>query len=130
MVATTCDRLPRQETATLTGHQKYLHAVSHCPATGLMASASEDGSVRLWDARLKKACTATLVPSARSELARGKCGQWVGAACLTSDWVVSKYKFYVFSRVTKYQCESYICMYLLLNWWLIANMVVGGAMFI
>lgn len=77
----------RQETATLTGHQKYLHAVSHCPSTGLVASASEDGSVRLWDARLKKACTATLVPSARSELARGRCGQWVGAACLTSDWV-------------------------------------------
>ena len=85
-----CDRLPRQETATLTGHQKYLHAVSHCPSTGLVASASEDGSVRLWDARLKKACTATLVPSARSELARGRCGQWVGAACLTSDWVVRK----------------------------------------
>ena len=78
----------RHETATLTGHQKYIHAVSHCAATGLVASASEDGSVRLWDARIKKPCTATLVPSTRSELARSKCGQWVGAVCLTSDWVV------------------------------------------
>ena len=60
----------------------------------VVASASEDGSVRLWDARLKKPCTATLVPSARSELARGRCGQWVGAACLTSDWVVRKYNTY------------------------------------
>ena len=82
--------LYRDETATLTGHQKYIHAISHCPATGLVASASEDGSVRLWDARQRKPCTATLVPSTRSELARGKCGQWVGAVCLTSDWVVSK----------------------------------------
>ena len=100
MAVPICDRLPRQETATLTGHQKYLHAVSHCPSTGLVASASEDGSVRLWDARLKKACTATLVPSARSELARGRCGQWVGAACLTSDWVVRKV---LFSPVTTYK---------------------------
>ena len=80
--------LRRHETATLTGHQKYIHAASHCAATGLVASASEDGSVRLWDARIKKPCTATLVPSTRSELARSKCGQWVGAVCLTSDWVV------------------------------------------
>ena len=101
-----CDRLPRQETATLTGHQKYLHAVSHCPSTGLVASASEDGSVRLWDARLKKACTATLVPSARSELARGRCGQWVGAACLTSDWVVRKNKFYSVQLQSTPEIES------------------------
>ena len=79
------------------GHFSDVDCLTFHPNNNYVASGSSDRSVRLWDARLKKACTATLVPSARSELARGKCGQWVGAACLTSDWVVRKYEFYVFT---------------------------------
>ncbi len=40
--------------APLKGHDGYLHDISYCHQTKTLASASEDGSVKLWDLRNPK----------------------------------------------------------------------------
>lgn len=71
----------------LRGHGNYIHSVSHCPQSNMIASASEDGSVRLWDVRRKNPNTSTLVPSDKEPLCRPSLGKWVGAVSLNSDWL-------------------------------------------
>ncbi len=85
-------------------HGDFVHGVSLCPQTGLVASAGEDGLVCLWDRRAagaaggaaaagkKKAAAAagvrTLTPSSQKQLARPKLGKWVGAVALSGEWMV------------------------------------------
>lgn len=75
-------------TRSFSGHQEYVHAVmvpaaasgpSKLPSRAAhydAASASEDGSVRLWDVRQAEAA-AVLVPEAVPELARPKVGKFL-----------------------------------------------------
>lgn len=51
-------------------------------------SASEDGSVLLWDMRTRKAHN-KLEPYNNSKVSRPDIGKWVGAATLGDDWIVS-----------------------------------------
>ena len=52
-----------------------------------MASASEDGTARIWDIRTKSGQIATLNPSQNSNLNRAKLGSWLGAASLSGDFL-------------------------------------------
>lgn len=50
-------------------------------------SASEDGSVRLWDMR-QKSHTNTVQPHLSEKLMRPELGKWIGAAAINEDWLV------------------------------------------
>lgn len=59
-----------------------------------MVSASEDGSVNLWDTRIPKHhCQFT--PHTNERLARPDLGKWIGSATLSDDWIVSKSFSYI-----------------------------------
>nr|ACO15514.1 THO complex subunit 6 homolog [Caligus clemensi] len=83
----TYDLETREEILTLKGHDNYIHSASLCPVAGLIASGSEDGSVRLWDARKKNPQVNKLLPHKNEELSRPKLGKWIGAVALSSDWL-------------------------------------------
>lgn len=53
-----------------------------------LISASEDGSVLLWDMRTNRAHN-KLEPYNNSKVSRPDIGKWVGAASLGDDWIVS-----------------------------------------
>lgn len=53
-----------------------------------LASAGEDGSVRLWDLRTNEN-TNILQPHLVDKVARPKLGKWIGAVDFTEDWLVS-----------------------------------------
>lgn len=53
-----------------------------------LVSASEDGSVRLWDLRDKQ-ITNKILPHLNEKLCRPHLGKWVGAAALSDYWLVS-----------------------------------------
>ncbi|XP_055607626.1 THO complex subunit 6 [Uranotaenia lowii] len=67
------------------GHQDYIHCVSGCG--GKIATASEDGSVLLWDPRQNK-FTGKIEPHTRQQLNRSEFGKWQGTVSITDDWLV------------------------------------------
>jgi len=80
----------RAEVKILSGHADYVHSVD-CN-TGEdggpnIASAGEDGTVRLWDPRRNKAEVHCLTPSNETSLSRPKLGKYVAAVALSSDWL-------------------------------------------
>lgn len=52
-----------------------------------LVSASEDGTVRLWDLRDKQ-ITNKISPYLNDKLERPHLGKWVGAAALSDYWLV------------------------------------------
>ncbi len=76
-------------------------SVSYCHETEAIASASEDGTVRLWDAKKKKANVATITPSERPSLARPNLGKWVGAVSVTQDWIVSTNRWLLLMNIAR-----------------------------
>ncbi|XP_040576757.1 THO complex subunit 6 homolog [Lepeophtheirus salmonis] len=84
----TYDLETREELRVLSGHDNFIHSSSYCPVGGLIASGSEDGSVRLWDTRKKVAEVNKIEPYRNDELSRPKLGKWIGAVALSSDWLV------------------------------------------
>ncbi|XP_012272763.1 THO complex subunit 6 homolog [Orussus abietinus] len=70
---------------TFSGHEDYIHCLSI--SSDQLASASEDGSVRLWDLR-KKENTNVLRPHLIGKVARPKIGKWIGAVDFTDDWLL------------------------------------------
>ncbi|XP_063239066.1 THO complex subunit 6 [Bacillus rossius redtenbacheri] len=70
---------------TLSGHEDYVHCVDKF--RGQLASAGEDGCVKLWDTRQKE-CVASLQPHLKEKVARPELGKWVGAVALSEDWMV------------------------------------------
>ncbi|XP_014246386.1 THO complex subunit 6 [Cimex lectularius] len=67
------------------GHTDYIHSIT--TNEQIMASASEDGSVRLWDFR-QPGMTNMLEPSKDPKLSRPHLGKWIGDVDLTQDWMV------------------------------------------
>ncbi|GLH02264.1 hypothetical protein R5R35_002818 [Gryllus longicercus] len=67
------------------GHEDYIHCISHWG--NQLASASEDGSVKLWDLN-HKICSHTIQPHMNSKVARPDYGKWVGAVALNDDWML------------------------------------------
>lgn len=47
-------------TCTMTGHTGMVMAIDHCGRTGMLCSASDDGTVRLWDPRRPRALVQTV----------------------------------------------------------------------
>ena len=71
----------------LTGHENYIHCLDQCKVTGSLASASEDGTARIWDLRAKHGQVAILNPSDNQLLCRRRLGKWLGAASLSGDFL-------------------------------------------
>jgi WD40 repeat protein len=71
----------------LFGHENFIHSLSQCHTTGQLASASEDGTARIWDIRTKTGHVATLNPGENQNLKRAKLGNWLGAASLSGDFL-------------------------------------------
>ena len=53
-----------------------------------LVSASEDGTVRIWDMRQSSA-TNIITPHENDKLVRPELGAWMGAAAISDDWLVS-----------------------------------------
>lgn len=60
-----------------------------------LSSASEDGTVCLWDTKRAK-CVHTLVPHLEAKLSRPNLGKWLGAVALNEDWLVSLTQKFIF----------------------------------
>ena len=71
----------------LFGHENFIHSLSQCNTSGQLASASEDGTARIWDLRIKTGQVAVLNPSQNHNLCRTKLGNWLGAASLSGDFL-------------------------------------------
>lgn len=63
--------------------------ISMCFRNQQLISASEDGSVILWDTRTRTHQN-KLKPHTNSKVNRPDIGKWVGSAALHDDWIVSK----------------------------------------
>jgi len=70
-----------------TGHSDYIHSVDGNLAANQIASASEDGTVRCWDMRQKKA-TGKFEPYKKEQLNRPEFGRFQGTVSLCDDWLV------------------------------------------
>jgi len=78
----------RQLSSTLAGHTDYIHYVAAGKGEGdTLASASEDGTVRLWDQRKKEEVNC-LTPGEQSTLARPHLGKHISCAAVSSEWLV------------------------------------------
>nr|XP_018911210.1 PREDICTED: THO complex subunit 6 [Bemisia tabaci] len=70
---------------TFEGHLSYIHGISILGSS--VASASEDGSVRLWDIR-QSSVTACVEPFRNDSIARPSIGKWIGDVDLSEQWMV------------------------------------------
>lgn len=57
------------------------------PSGNQLATASEDGTVLIWDNRKPKPAH-TITPHSENKLRRPKLGKWVGAVAMNEDWLV------------------------------------------
>uniref|UniRef100_A0A914VQ27 THO complex subunit 6 n=1 Tax=Plectus sambesii TaxID=2011161 RepID=A0A914VQ27_9BILA len=71
---------------SFTGHSDYIHDVA-LRSEHEMASASEDGTVRLWDTRVN-GCVHTLKPADNQDCARNALGSWLGCVAVDGEWLV------------------------------------------
>lgn len=79
----------RLSSKPLLGHKGYLHSVEHCELSDIIASSSEDGSVRTWDRRLAKdPCITVIKPYQYTELQRPKLGSWISDVSICGDWLI------------------------------------------
>lgn len=71
---------------SFSGHTDYVHAIDGTPDTALY-SASEDGTIKIWDYRLKRS-TNQLEPYKDERLERVAFGKWQGTVSVTDDWLL------------------------------------------
>lgn len=71
--------------STFKGHTDFIHSV-HGKNQQLI-SASEDGTVMLWDTRTRRHEN-KIEPHTNSKVSRPDIGKWVGSASISDDWVV------------------------------------------
>lgn len=70
---------------SLKGHSGFIHSIHF--GDKQLVSASEDGTVRLWDLRHPSQPN-IIKPYMEERLARPDLGNWVGAAAINDDWLV------------------------------------------
>ena len=70
---------------TMEGHTGFIHSIHS--SDNQIVSASEDGTVRLWEMRQSSA-TSIMKPYENDKVARPEIGKWVGAANINDDWMV------------------------------------------
>lgn len=78
-----------EATKPMLGHTGYIHSVKYSPVNQLVATASEDGSIRTWDSRSPKPCSTILEPWKDSNLSRPKLGKWLGDVSINGEWIVT-----------------------------------------
>jgi WD40 repeat protein len=72
------DVATQQLVSRFAGHTAMLHAVAAVERAGLVATASEDGTCKLWDARAQGGCVQTVpVGELATALAVSECGNWL-----------------------------------------------------
>ncbi|KAL3856941.1 hypothetical protein ACJMK2_011743 [Sinanodonta woodiana] len=78
-----------QEVHCLQGHTDYVHAITK-KSDNECASASEDGTVRIWDCRSAGEASLILQPFKHEACARPEFGKWVGCVGVDSgnDWLI------------------------------------------
>ncbi|KAL1132180.1 hypothetical protein AAG570_010137, partial [Ranatra chinensis] len=74
-----------KEIRVLDGHTDYIHSINSYEQN--LVSASEDGSVRLWDLR-QNSVTGIVNPHKNEMVARPHLGKWIGDVSLKDDWLV------------------------------------------
>lgn len=67
------------------GHKDYIHSVRGHGTH--IVSASEDGSVKLWDKRENQVPTFSLEPHKCPEVNRKDFGKWIGSASISKEWL-------------------------------------------
>ncbi|XP_068761888.1 THO complex subunit 6 homolog [Montipora capricornis] len=74
----------------LTGHTDYVQCLSLRPKQSQCVSGAEDGTVRLWDYRLKGSMTDMIQPCKNEDIQRPHVGSWIGCVAIdhTGDWLV------------------------------------------
>lgn len=72
---------------TFSGHTNYIHCLDGNSSMGQIVSASEDGTVRMWDIRQKKS-SGKLEPHRKEQLNRPEHGKWQGTVSFNDDWLV------------------------------------------
>jgi len=80
-------------TSVFSGHDDLIHSMSNFGSQ--LSSASEDGTVCLWDTKRAK-WVHTLVPHLEAKLSRPNLGKWLGAVALNEDWLVSLTQKFIF----------------------------------
>ncbi|XP_062582523.1 THO complex subunit 6 homolog [Saccostrea cucullata] len=75
---------------TLSGHTDYIHDISIKNDGNTLASASEDGSVNIWDIRDSAEPVHSIVPHKIESCGRPSLGKWIGCVDMDSsdDWLV------------------------------------------
>lgn len=58
-----------------------------------LSSASEDGTVSIWDTRKPKP-THVITPHLEPRLNRAALGKWIGAVAMNEDWLVCVKSYY------------------------------------
>lgn len=66
-------------------HKDYIHSIKGYGSN--LVTASEDGTVKLWDQRENKTPTYTLEPNKCPAVCRGDFGSWVGSASISKEWL-------------------------------------------
>jgi len=75
-----------QKMHTFSGHSDYLHCVCNI-SEDMLATGSEDGTVRLWDIRSSQTIR-TIEPAVHKETIRPKLGKWIGCVASDGNWLV------------------------------------------
>ncbi|KAK4004686.1 THO complex subunit 6 homolog [Daphnia magna] len=70
---------------TFSGHTDFIHSMSQIG--NQLSSASEDGTVCIWDARKPKPVH-VITPHSEPKLNRPHLGKWIGAVTMNEDWLV------------------------------------------
>lgn len=74
----------------MSGHTDYIHDISLKSDGNTLASASEDGSVNIWDVRDSAEPVYSIVPHKTESCCRPSLGKWMGCVAMDSsnDWLV------------------------------------------
>uniref|UniRef100_K1QW86 THO complex subunit 6-like protein n=1 Tax=Magallana gigas TaxID=29159 RepID=K1QW86_MAGGI len=74
----------------MSGHTDYIHDISLKSDGNTLASASEDGSVNIWDVRDSAEPVYSIVPHKTESCCRPSLGKWVGCVAMDSsnDWLI------------------------------------------
>ncbi|KAL5016789.1 hypothetical protein ScPMuIL_006378 [Solemya velum] len=79
-----------QQLVSLSGHEDYIHCVATKNKGRECVSASEDGTIRIWDSRTEGEAVHIIEPYKQEICARPEFGKWLGCVAMdpSEDWLV------------------------------------------